>query len=163
MRTAIYPGSFDPVTNGHIDVLERAARLFDRVVITVARNPGKQPMFGVEERVAMVRESIRHIPNAEVQASDGLTVDFAARCGAVAIVKGLRVISDFENELKMAQMNSWLNAQVETVFIMTKAEYAFLSSSLVKEVASFGKSVEGLVPPAVARALRERYQGRRGV
>lgn len=162
MRIAIYPGSFDPVTNGHIDVLERAARLFDRVVITVSRNPGKQPMFDVDERVAMLRESIAHIPNGEVETSDGLTVDSAAQRGAVAIVKGLRVISDFENELKMAQMNSWLNGRIETVFIMTKAEYAFLSSSLVKEVASFGKSVEGLVPPAVARALAARYGGGRG-
>lgn len=163
MKIAIYPGSFDPVTNGHIDVLERAARLFERVVITVLNNPGKRPMFTAEERVAMLRAATGHVANAQVEASDGLTVDFAARLGAVAIVKGLRVISDFENELKMAQMNSWLNDRVETVFIATKAEYAFLSSSLVKEVVSFGKPVDGLVPPAVARALADRYgSGRQG-
>lgn len=159
MRIAVYPGSFDPATNGHLDVLSRAAGIFDRLIVCVFRNAGKTPVFSPEERVEMLREATAHLPNVAVDMSDDLTVRFAQQAGATVIIKGLRVMSDFENELKMAQMNKHLAPEIETVFMTTATEYAFVSSSLVKEVAGYGGDVTGLVPDSVARRLRERFGG----
>ncbi|MEW5934845.1 MAG: pantetheine-phosphate adenylyltransferase [Bacillota bacterium] len=152
---AVYPGSFDPVTAGHLDIIERAARIFDRLVVTVFPNPAKAPLFAVEERVAMLREVTRHLPNVEVDSSEGLLVPYVRRVGARVIVKGLRAMSDFDYEFRMALMNKKLDPEVETVFILTSSQYAYLSSSLIKEVASLGGCVTGLVPPVVERRLRE--------
>lgn len=157
MRLAICPGSFDPVTYGHLDIVERAARLFDRVVVVVFTNPQKTPLFSVEERVAMLAESTRHLPNVEVDASDGLLSEYASRRGAQVIVKGLRAVSDFESEFQMARINKKLAPGVETVFMMTSNEYSYLSSSIVKEVARFGGCVRDLVPEAVAARLRAKF------
>jgi pantetheine-phosphate adenylyltransferase len=154
MTIACCPGSFDPVTNGHIDVIERAARLFDEVVVVVVENPAKDGLFTVEERVALIAESLSHIENAKVTSYRGLLVDFCRQVGAEVIVKGLRAVSDFDFEMQMAQMNSRMG--VETAFMATNATYSYLSSSLMKEVVRYGGTVEGLVPPEVARRLAEK-------
>ena len=154
---AVYPGSFDPVTAGHLDIIERAARIFDHLVVTVFNNPGKEPLFSVEERVAMLREVTSHIPNVEVDSSRGLLIPYVRKVGARVIVKGLRAMSDFDYEFRMALMNKKLDPGVETVFILTSSQYAYLSSSLIKEVASLGGCVTGLVPPAVERRLRQMW------
>lgn len=154
---AIVPGSFDPVTLGHVDIIERASRLFPRVHVAVASNSAKSPTFTCEERIQMLRESCAHIPNVSVGSFNGLLVDYAQRAGAVAIVRGLRAVSDFEYELQMAHTNRCLSSGIETVFIPTKTEYSFLSSSVVKEIARLGGSVEGLVPESVRQRLRERF------
>lgn len=159
MRIAVYPGSFDPATNGHLDVLTRAAGIFDQVIVCVFRNAGKTPLFSPEERVEMLQEATAHLPNVTVDMSDDMTVRFAQQAGARVIIKGLRVMSDFENELKMAQMNKHLAPDIETMFMTTATKYAFVSSSLVKEVASYGGDVDGLVPDSVARRLRQRFGG----
>lgn len=159
MRIAVYPGSFDPATNGHLDVLTRAAGIFDQVIVCVFRNAGKTPVFTPEERVEMLREATSHLPNVTVDMSADLTVRFAREAGAKVIIKGVRVMSDFESELKMAQMNKHLAPDIETVFITTATEYAFVSSSLVKEVASYGGNIAGLVPDSVAQRLRQRFGG----
>jgi pantetheine-phosphate adenylyltransferase len=156
-RVAIFPGSFDPMTNAHLDVARRAASLFDRLVVGVLHNPKKAPMFSTGERVAMIREALADLgPAVEVTEFDGLTVDLAERVGAGFIVRGLRAVSDFEAELQMAHTNRKLHARVDTVFLMTTLEFGYLSSSLAKEVALFGGDVSGMVPPAVARALAGR-------
>lgn len=152
---AVYPGSFDPVTAGHLDIIERAAKVFDQLVVTVFPNPGKAPLFAVGERVAMLREVTSHLPNVEVDSSEGLLVPYVRRVGARVIVKGLRAMSDFDYEFRMALMNKKLDPEVETVFILTSSQYAYLSSSLIKEVASLGGCVTGLVPPVVERRLRQ--------
>ena len=154
MATALCPGSYDPPTNGHIDVIERASRYFERVVVAVIANPSKQPLFGLEERGDMLRDALTHVDNIEIASFDGLLVDFAKDRDLGVVVKGLRAISDFEYELQMAQMNSNLSPGLDTMFMTAKPEWAFLSSSLVKEVARYGGSVEGLVPPGVAKALQ---------
>lgn len=159
MNTAIYPGSFDPITNGHLDIIERAARLYDRVLVVVFRNIGKTPTFTLDERLEMIHEATRHLPQVEAAASDTLTAEFAREHGANVIIKGIRSISDFESEMKMAQMNKRLEPNVETLFMMTAAQYSFLSSSIVKEVASYGGSVEGLVPPGALGRLQDKYPG----
>jgi pantetheine-phosphate adenylyltransferase len=151
---AVYPGTFDPVTMGHLDIIERAARHFD-VVVAVSTNPSKAPLFSLEERIALVKDATASIEGVEVDSFEGLLVDYAGRRGAHLIVKGLRVVSDFEYEMQMAQMNVRL-AGVETLFMVANPTYSFLSSSLVKEVARLGGEVDGLVPPEVARRLRER-------
>lgn len=156
MKIAVYPGSFDPITNGHLDIIERAAQLFDRVLVAVFRNVAKTPLFSVEERLEMIQEATGHLPHVEVEASDQLTASYARARGAGVIIKGIRSISDFENEMKMAQMNKRLEPEVETLFVITSAQYSFLSSSIVKEVASYGGSVEGLVPAAVETRLKAR-------
>ncbi|ADL07803.1 pantetheine-phosphate adenylyltransferase [Thermosediminibacter oceani] len=157
MNVAIYPGSFDPVTNGHLDIIERSSRLFDRLIVAVLRNPSKKPLFTVEERIEMIKKSVSHIKNVEVDYFSGLLVDFARLKKACIIVKGLRAVSDFEYELQMALMNKKLDEEIETVFIMTNAKYSYLSSSIVKEVASLGGCVKELVPPLVAEKLREKF------
>ena len=155
--TAVYPGSFDPVTLGHIDILERAALLFDRVIIAVLENPGKSPLFSVEERVDLIRRSID--AKVEVDTFSGLTVDYARRVGATALVRGLRAVSDFENEFQMALMNRRLHPDVHTVFLMTSFSNVFVSSSLIKEVCRFGGDIDAFVPPVVAEAMRRRLRG----
>jgi pantetheine-phosphate adenylyltransferase len=153
---ALCPGSFDPPTNGHIDVIERAARHFDRVVVAVIANPSKAPLFSVEERIAMLQDALRHL-DVEIASFDGLLVDFATEQKIDVVIKGLRAISDFEYELQMADMNATLAPGINTFFVTAKPVWSFLSSSLVKEVARYGGSIEGLVPEAAARALKERF------
>lgn len=148
-RMAIYPGSFDPVTSGHYDIIVRASRLFEELIVAVAPNPAKQPLFTVEERVKILQEVCASLPNVQVESFEGLLVDFAKERGAQVIVKGLRAVSDFDYELQMALTNRRLCPQVETIFMMTSSEYVFLSSSIVKEIARLGGSVQGLVPKAV--------------
>jgi len=154
--TALVPGSFDPPTKGHVDVIDRCASLFDRVVVAVANNPSKNPLFTAEERVALLEKCCEKWPNVIVASFDGLLVEFVRATGSDVIVKGLRVITDFEYELQLAQMNRHLSGTV-TLFVPTNPEYGYLSSSLVKEVAAFGGSVDSLVPPCVAAALKERW------
>jgi pantetheine-phosphate adenylyltransferase len=156
VTTALCPGSFDPPTNGHIDVIERAARYFDNVCVAIIANPSKKPMFSVEDRIEQLRGSLGHLDNVEIESFDGLLVDFARDRGLTVVVKGLRAVSDFDYELQMSQMNSALLPGLDTLFITARPEWAFLSSSLVKEVAQFGGDVSGLVPPLVAKALTER-------
>jgi len=157
LRLAIYPGSFDPVTNGHLDIIERAATLFDRVIVAVSMNPGKKPLFTVEERLQMLSEVTRPFDNVTTDSYKGLTVNFACEKNAKAIIRGLRAISDFENEFMMALTNKKLKPAVETIFLMTRAEYSFISSSAVKEVASFGGCVGELVPSLVQKRLRDKF------
>ena len=156
MRTVIYPGSFDPLTNGHLDVIQRAASLFDRVIVAVAQNEGKQPLFTMEERRRQVAHVIEGLPNVEADTFDGLLVDYASRRGACAVVRGLRAISDFEFEFQLALMNRKLNGSVETIFMMPRDTYTFLSSRLVKEIARLGGDVAQFVPPSVGEALRQK-------
>ena len=155
---AIYPGTFDPITNGHLDIIERAHKHVDTLIVAVSQNPGKSPMFTLEERIATVKEVLYGTDGIEVETFEGLLVDFAQARGAKLVVKGLRAVSDFEYEMQMAQMNHRL-AGVDTLFMVATPAYSFLSSSLVKEVARFGGSVEGLVPAAVATRLEERING----
>jgi pantetheine-phosphate adenylyltransferase len=157
MSTALCPGSYDPPTNGHIDVIERAARHFEGVLVAVIANPSKQPVFGLEERTSMLRDALTHVENVSVESFDGLLVDFARSRGINVIVKGLRAVSDFEYELQMAQMNHTLYPDVDTIFMSAQPAWAFLSSSLVKEVARYGGDVESMVPAGVAKALGERF------
>jgi pantetheine-phosphate adenylyltransferase len=158
MRTAIYPGSFDPLTNGHLDVIERAVKLFDRIIVAVARNEGKQPLFRLEERLELVKLSIRHLPNVEADSFDCLLVDYAERRSAQAIVRGLRAVSDFEFEFQLALMNRKLNERVETIFMMPGDTYTFLSSRMVKEIAQLKGDVSPFVPPHVAAALAGKFR-----
>jgi pantetheine-phosphate adenylyltransferase len=156
-QTAIYPGTFDPITNGHVDIIDRARRHFPRLVVAVSQNPAKAPLFSLEERVASVKEVVSGLDGVEVDSFDGLLVDHAKRRGARILVKGLRAITDFEYELQMAQMNHEL-AGVETFFMVATPAHSFLSSSLVKEVARFGGDVSAFVPAEVARRLKERFR-----
>ena len=158
MRRVVCPGSFDPVTNGHLDIISRAASLFDEVIVAVLRNLSKTGLFTAEERVEMLREVLKGQPNVRVARFDGLTVDFCRENGATAIVKGLRAVSDFDYEMQMAQMN-YRQAGVETLFMTTNPLYAFLSSSLIKDIAKYGGDVNGLVPDPVLERLTARLLG----
>lgn len=153
MRTAIYPGSFDPFTNGHLDVVQRASRLFDRVIVAVAKSDGKGPLFLLDERKALVEQSIKSMPNVEADTFDGLLVDYVQRRSAQAVLRGLRAVSDFEFEFQMALMNRKLNDSFETIFMMPKDTYTFLSSRIVKEIARLGGDVRPFVPEHVQDAL----------
>jgi pantetheine-phosphate adenylyltransferase len=155
-RVAIYPGSFDPLTNGHVDIIERGARIFEGIVVAILVNAEKSPLFSKEERVAIVREVFKTRPNVEVDTFDGLLVEYAARRQAHAIVRGLRAVSDFEVEFQMALMNRRLDPQIETVFMMPAEQYSYISSRLIKEVFSLGGSVRGLVPDSVEQRLRDK-------
>ncbi|HLK55320.1 MAG TPA: pantetheine-phosphate adenylyltransferase [Chthonomonadaceae bacterium] len=157
MATAIVPGSFDPVTNGHVDIIQRAAVIFERVIVVVARNASKTPLFTLDERLEMLQAVCAPYPNVEVDTFEGLLVAYAVERGATVIVKGLRAVSDFEYELQMASMNRRLANGVETMFLMTGAEYSYLSSNIVKEIARLGGAVEGLVPHDVEKRLRQKY------
>ena len=162
---AVYPGSFDPVTNGHLDIIRRGSRLFDRIVVAILRNPEKRALFSLEERKRIVLMATEGIPNVSVDSFDGLLVDYARRRGARVIVRGLRALSDFEYEYQMALMNRRLDSEIETVFMMPAEAYSYLSSRLVKEVVRLGGSVSGLVPEEVERRLGQRIgngPGRRG-
>lgn len=156
MRTVIYPGSFDPLTNGHLDVIQRATKLFDRVIVAVARNESKRPLFSMEERVQMVERAIRHLPHVEADSFEGLLMDYVESRSAQAVIRGLRAVSDFEFEFQLALMNRKLNERIETIFMMPKDTYTFLSSRIVKEIASLGGDVSAFVPAHVRAALNSR-------
>jgi pantetheine-phosphate adenylyltransferase len=160
MRRAIYPGSFDPVTNGHVDVVERARKLFDEVIVAVAQNDEKQALFSLEERIDFLRDSLGKIDNVRIAHFDGLLVDFARAQQAGAVIRGLRAISDFEFEFQMALMNRKLEGEVETIFLMPKEEYTYLSSRIVKEIARLGGDVSSFVPAAVAKMLAVKLRKR---
>ncbi|MBD2079964.1 pantetheine-phosphate adenylyltransferase [Leptolyngbya sp. FACHB-17] len=154
---AIYPGSFDPITYGHLDIIRRGALLFDRVIVAVLRNPNKTPLFSVQERLDQIQIAAHHLPNVEVDSFEGLTVTYAQMQGATALIRGLRAVSDFEMELQMAHTNKTLSTQIETVFLATSNEHSFLSSSVVKEIARFGGSIDHLVPTHVAEDIYRCY------
>ena len=156
-RLAVYPGSFDPLTNGHVDIIERGSKLFDRTVVAILVNRDKSPLFSADERVDMAREVFKDQLSVEVETFEGLLVDYAQRRKASVIVRGLRAVSDFEYETQMALMNQRLNAAIETVFMMPAEPYTYVSSRLVKEVFALGGSVEGLVPPSIEMRLREKH------
>jgi pantetheine-phosphate adenylyltransferase len=156
--SALYPGSFDPITNGHVDIIERGLRVFDRIVVAVLENPKKAPLFTTKERVRMIQDIFASKKEVEVRAFDGLLVDFARARGTGVVMRGLRAISDFEYEFQMALMNRNLAPDIETFFMMPNVNYSFLSSNLVREVAALGGSVEGLVPGPVARKLRDKIK-----
>ena len=156
MRSAIYPGSFDPITNGHLDIIRRSAETFDKVIVTVSYNPSKTPMFDLEERVELIKKATADIKNIEVDYFSGLLIDYVKNKEVNVIVKGLRAVSDFEYEFQMALMNRKLNDNVETLFMMTNNQYSYLSSSLVKEVFKLGGSIEGLVPDVVIEEMKKK-------
>ncbi|MEE1195574.1 MAG: pantetheine-phosphate adenylyltransferase [Lachnospiraceae bacterium] len=158
MVKAVYPGSFDPVTYGHLDVIKRASVLFDEIIIGVLHNYRKSPLFSVEERVNILKEVTKDIPNITIKAFEGLSVDFVRECGAQVIVRGLRAITDFEYELQMAQTNRILEPQIDTMFLTTSLEYAYLSSTTVKEVALFGEDISKFVPPYVAEQIHKKLK-----
>lgn len=162
MTRALFPASFDPIHYGHIDIATRAAAIFDELVVGVYERPSKSLLFTLEERLALVREALQHLPNVTVMAYGGLTVDFARRIGARVIVRGLRVVSDFELELQMALTNKQLAPEIEVVCLMTSRDYAFISSSIVREIALLGGDVSAMVPPHVARALAAKAAARAG-
>jgi pantetheine-phosphate adenylyltransferase len=157
MRTAIYPGSFDPLTNGHLDVIQRAAKLFDRVVVAVAKNEEKRPLFSASERLALVKQAVRHLPGVQADTFDGLLINYVVDRKAQSIVRGLRAVSDFEFEFQLALMNRKLNESIETIFMMPKDTYTFLSSRIVKEIARLGGDVEAFVPAHVRVALAKKF------
>ena len=161
MVKAVYPGTFDPITNGHLDVIERGARIFDELIVAVTTNPAKTPWFTVQERVAMIEACCRHLPNVRVMAFEGLLVSFVRQQGARVILKGLRAVSDFDYEFQMAAMNRQLAPDIETLFLMTSLPFAYLSSSIVKEIALLNGDLEGLVPDLVAEQLRRKVAERR--
>jgi len=161
MRRAIYPGSFDPITHGHLDLIERAARLFDEVIVAVLINPAKTPLFTVQERVEMIREVVRS-PHVRVDTFDGLLVEYARKVGAQVIIRGIRAISDYEYEFQMALMNRRLDPTIETIFMMPAEPYTYLSSRLVKEVCGLGGDITGLVPPIVERKMKEKLSKKMG-
>ncbi len=158
MRTAVYPGSFDPCTNGHLDVIKRASRLFDKVVVAVLINSAKQPAFTVEERVSMLQEVTSGIENVEVRAFNGLLADFMRDINSSIIIKGIRAVSDFEYEFQMALTNRTLNSELETLFLHTSQDYMFLSSSIVKEIAKYGGCLDGLVPDGLIPVIKSRFE-----
>jgi pantetheine-phosphate adenylyltransferase len=153
MRTVIYPGSFDPLTNGHLDVIQRATKLFDQVIVAVAKNESKSPLFTLKERLTLVKNSIRNLPHVEADSFSSLLVDYVEKRAGQAVIRGLRAVSDFEFEFQLALMNRKLNERVETIFMMPKDTYTFLSSRIVKEIARLGGDVSAFVPPAVQAAL----------
>jgi len=155
--TAIYPGTFDPITNGHIDIIYRSLKLFDNIIVAIGSNPKKAPLFTLEERMWMIRESFKDNPEISVKAFDGLLVDFAKAHNAKVIIRGLRAISDFEYEFQMALMNRQLDNEIETVFLMPSEEYSYLTSSLIKEVSSLGGDITSFVPPHVYEMLKKKF------
>ena len=161
MRIAIYPGSFDPLTNGHLDVMQRAAKLFDRVIVAVAKNEEKRPLFTLAEREALVKKAVTHLPNVTTDSFDGLLVEYVASRKARAVVRGLRAVSDFEFEFQLALMNRKLDENIETIFMMPKDTYTFISSRIVKEIARLGGDVTAFVPSHVQTALIKKLKPRR--
>jgi len=157
MRTAIYPGSFDPITNGHMDIVERASRLFDRLIVAVAENSSKSGLFSIPERIALIEEVVQPLGNVETSTFSGLTIDFAHETGAQAIVRGLRAVTDFDYEYAMYQMNNQMAPDVASVFLLASGQYSYLSSTILKEFARLGRSVEAFAPPPVNRALLQKF------
>ena len=157
-KIAIYPGSFDPVTNGHLDIVKRGLKLFDKIIVTILYNPGKETLFTVDERLDMLKISMKNLPNVEIDRFDGLLVDYAAKRKANAILRGMRAVSDFEYEFQMALMNRRLNREIQTVFLMTGLRWIFTSSSIIKEAARFGGNIEGMVPSMVLKRIKEKFR-----
>ncbi|HAB7740392.1 TPA_asm: pantetheine-phosphate adenylyltransferase [Listeria monocytogenes] len=157
-KIAVIPGTFDPITNGHLDIIERAAKIFDVLYVSVLNNSSKKPLFTIEERMEMIRQVTAHLPNVQVESASGLTVDYAATRGATAIVRGLRAVSDFEYEMQIASMNRTLNADIETFFVMTNTKYSFLSSSMVKEVAQYQGDISELLPEIVNEQVQAKFK-----
>jgi pantetheine-phosphate adenylyltransferase len=157
MRIAVYPGSFDPITNGHLDIIERAAKVYDKLIVGVLSNVNKKPVFSAEERADMIRRVTEHTPNVTVDIFSGLLVDFAKNNDAEVIVKGLRTVADFEYEFQMALLNKALNPEFETMFLMTDTKYSYISSSMVKEVAKYHGDLTGLVPPQIVHIIKQKY------
>ena len=158
MKIAIYPGSFDPITNGHLDIIKRASKLYDKVIVGVLSNGGKIPLFSSDERVDMIKHVTRDLSNVDCESFDGLLVDFLKSHKATVIVKGLRTVADFEYEFQMALLNKALNPEYETMFMMTNSKFSYISSSMVKEVAKFGGQLDGLVPEYIAEKVKLKYQ-----
>ena len=156
-KIAIYPGSFDPVTNGHVDIAQRGLRLFDKIIVAILSNPVKDFLFTVEERIEMLESSFEEYPNIEVETFDGLLVDYAAKKKSTAILRGMRAVSDFEYEFQLALMNRKLNREVQSVFLMTSLRWIFTSSSIIKEAAQFGGDIKGMVPPIVNEKLKKKF------
>ena len=156
-RIAIYPGSFDPVTNGHLDIVKRGLTIFDRIIVAILINPGKAFLFTLDERLDMLRQSLKEFPNVEIDTFDGLLMDYAAQRKACGVLRGLRAMSDFEYEFQMALMNRRLNREIQTVFLMTGLKWIYTSSSIIKQAAQFGGNIEGMVPPLVEKKLKQRY------
>ena len=163
MRTAVYPGSFDPITNGHLDVIQRAAKLFDKVIVAVAKNESKNPFFSMTQRQELCAQAVAHLPNVTVDAFTGLLVEYVERVHGDAVVRGLRAVSDFEFEFQLALMNRKLNERVETIFMMPKDTYTFISSRLVKEIARLGGDVSSFVPKVVQEALASRLNAKKAL
>jgi pantetheine-phosphate adenylyltransferase len=157
-RIAIYPGTFDPITNGHMDLIERSLRIFDEVIVALAPSQKKQPLFTINERLKMIKKSMKGMKRVRVESFDSLLVNYVKKKKGVAILRGLRAVSDFEYELQMALMNRRLNTNIETVFMMPSEDYSFLTSSIIKEIASFGGSLNGLVPKEVEKALKRKFR-----
>jgi len=157
-NTAIYPGSFDPITNGHIDIIERALKIFDNVIVTIMYNPSKKSLFSIEERIYLIKESLKDVSGVEVDCHEGLLVDYAAEKNVNAIIRGMRAVSDFENEFQMAMMNRRLDRNIETIFFMTGLRWIFTSSSVIKEAAAFGADISGMVTPLVQKEIIKKFQ-----
>ena len=156
MKTAIYPGSFDPITNGHLDIVKRGLGIFDRIIVAVLHNPAKKSLFSVAERIEMIEQSLADLPGASADSFDGLLIDYAAQKKAAAVLRGLRAVSDFDYEFQLALMNRRLNRDVQTIFLMTGLRWIFTSSSIIKEAAAFGGDVSGMVPPIVEEQLKKK-------
>jgi pantetheine-phosphate adenylyltransferase len=156
-KIAIYPGSFDPVTNGHLDIVERGLRIFDKIIVAILHNPNKNCFFSIEERIEMLVDSMKNLKNVEIDTFEGLLVDYAVKRKAHAILRGLRALSDFEYEFQMAMMNRRINRKIQSVFLMTGLRWIFTSSSIIKEAARFGGNIDGMVPPIVNRRLQEKF------
>ena len=158
MRIAVYPGSFDPITNGHLDIIERASKIFDKVVVGVLNNKNKKPKFTSEERVMLIKKVTKHLPNVETASFDGLLVDFAREHSASVIIKGLRTVNDFEYEFQMALLNKTLDNDCETMFMMTNSKYSYISSSMVNELAGYNGDLAGLVPTDIIHYIKDKYK-----
>jgi|TARA_B110000459_G_C16379708_1_gene389242 pantetheine-phosphate adenylyltransferase len=158
MKTIVYPGTFDPITNGHIDLIERASKLFDRLIVGIASNQKKSPLFDIDERIALATESLKHLPNVEIKGFDYLLVNFVKDCGGVAVMRGLRAVSDFEYEFQLANMNRALSPEIESIFLTPAEKFSYISSSLVREISSLDGDVTKFVPTNVANALLKKFQ-----
>ncbi|MFQ3263748.1 MAG: pantetheine-phosphate adenylyltransferase [Porticoccaceae bacterium] len=158
MKTIVYPGTFDPITNGHIDLIERASKLFDKLIIGIASSQKKSPLFDIDERIALATESLQHLPNVEIKGFDYLLVNFVKDCGGVAVMRGLRAVSDFEYEFQLANMNRALSPNIESIFLTPAEKFSYISSSLVREISSLGGDVTKFVPTNVADALLKKFQ-----
>ena len=158
MRIAVYPGSFDPITNGHLDIIERASRIFDKVIVGVLKNKNKKPKFSADERVMLIEKATSKLTNVEVASFDGLLVDFARKYGANIIIKGLRTVNDFEYEFQMALLNKTLDSECETMFMMTNSKYSYISSSMVNELAGYKGDLAGLVPTDIIQYIKDKYE-----